>query len=264
MLKRMKRLLFLLLIAIFSSATAQVLTSPQFSEGSLKFINTVDIYSTTENFGNSNGAKTPLSSVADGNEYSNITADLSARYGMGHNWELYGGLKYSQATSISSKIQRTQSALSDLNLGINYRWIDSDFSVYPGFFISFPLVTNDLETDDVLVNEGASVIAIPFYFDYRLKIAALYAGLTPALIGDGRGARVFYTLGIKKRIGSIIFNLEYAGMDTIKDDDFTATPDIPTAVVDRVNGGSFRYFSVNPAANRIALQARMKISNMFR
>lgn len=241
-------------------ARAQVINSPQFNAGRWKVITTVDMYSSNENFGNSTGRKEPL---PDGNEYENTVGKLLTHYGLGKDWELFGGFTYSRAKSLTDQVQRTQSAFTDLHLGANYRAVEGSFSLYPGMALSVPLTTIDPATDDVLLSEGAFALSLPVYMDYKWSFLALYANLTPSFLGDERGARVFYALGAKKRVGPFILNVELNGMDTFVNDGLTETPNLRTDVVNRVNGGSFRYYSINPGVYHVAAQARFRITQMF-
>ena len=161
----MNRISIGLLFSFFTAiAQAQLLNSPQFAKNHLKLLSTIDVYSTKENFDNSRGNKVALPT---GNKYDNIVGSLVANYGLNEDWELFGGFNYSYAKSLTGNEERKGGAFTDISLGANYRWFDGKFSLYPGLSLSLPVTTIASDTDDVLINDGASILAFPFYLDYK-------------------------------------------------------------------------------------------------
>jgi hypothetical protein len=115
------------------------------------------------------------------------------------------------------------------------------------FISTFALNTFKDTTDDVISGEGAHNVYAGAKFSQSLSIIELFTTLHVQWYSDGRSTRLPWRVGSVLHWGSLKLLGSVFGFQSILDDESTDTPTDRTNVTNRVNGGSLRYYAVNPS-----------------
>lgn len=248
---------FLLLFMAPTTALAEMINSPQFIYRDWRIYNHYSYYKTSKNFDNESASV----DLSDGNEFSYHHNTTSFQYGLFRRFNLLGGVRLSSVRSLTSGFERINSGLSDVILGGDILAIAGAFSLVPSFLVNIPIAKVDPDTDQALLSDGAFELIAKLYASYRWKMTTTYTSLGISTLGDGRGGRGYYHLGVKTKLGKVRLQFEVNGSGTYASDEFTDQSSSRTDVTDRVNGGSFAFYSINPSYTRVAAKFIYKFNN---
>lgn len=173
------------------------------------------------------------------------------------------GLTGSQAESFDGSFVRKNSALTEVMLGYQYFFKAKPIKMKPEIFVIYPVKSVDETTDEVIPSEGAPIAKFGMWFQKRWLSLDNYAYLGFTHRAEGRSSLAEYTLGTKKDMDGIELGAEVSGFESVTDDEFTDIPTQRSAITDAVNGGSRKFFSVNPSLLTTKFYLNLQVSDAF-
>lgn len=211
---------------------------------------TANYFKSEINFG-SDGTQQNLTS---GNYFQNIDMTPTARWEYFEDIGFVAGLNVAASESSDPLTTRKNSIVNRVDLGADYLFWNSDIhETFVRFIYSHPLEKNSGSTDSVSTSDGATEIKPEIIMRFNLD------GLYPYVQGglnyrsEGLSTLATYGAGIELRFSEIGLGAAILGRASIKDDDYTNSIAVRDAVNNRVNGGSKKYFSVNPNSTDLEL-----------
>lgn len=238
-------LLFSLLFTANGEATTTIFneSSKEFHQNQLSFETNYRYFFSEANYTSEGGQ---YISLASGNRYQVSDIDLGMRWTTGSTWGFYTSGRLSQAESKTNGVTRTNSNLSQLMLGIDMLMIsNSKFDLIPDLSLILPMQRVEKSADEVLTAEGATQIT-PRLIG-RLKMGKLrpFASVGFAYRDEGRSMLLPYSAGAELKLSNIYFGADLSGYQTIIRDQYTNNPG-ERHIVSARNGGSLKYYSVDP------------------
>jgi hypothetical protein len=200
--------------------------------------------------------KTTANYLSSGNNYRALPYDqsfellnfnLKAKYDLSRRSSWYSNLGIASSTSFGVDAKRTNSGVTDATLGYIYMPYNDTFDLLTDFSVLAPFNKISENTDTALNNEGviqvAGILRLQKEFGWLggfTYIGGLYRQTRSALLPWGVGVEV--GAGPGWSFGGKIF-----GFQSITDDADTNTKTQRQIVNDRVNGGSLKFYAVNPS-----------------
>ncbi|MCB0384252.1 MAG: hypothetical protein KDD43_02575, partial [Bdellovibrionales bacterium] len=155
------------------------------------------------------------------------------------------------------------SALTDVMLGYQFFWMAKPFKLKPEVFVSYPVKTVEETTDEVVAGEGVPTAKFGLWVQKKWLTLDNYGYLGVNYRAEGRSSLAEYVLGTKKDLEGLEFGAEVRGYESVTDDEFTDTPTKRTAVVNKVNGGSLKFYGINPSLLSANFFVRLQMSDAF-
>lgn len=204
-------------------------------------------FSTKENFSDT-GSKQSL----NGDSYlDTITPSLSLSHDVSSRFSAYGVLDGVYARSQDRNFQRTRLSPADLKLGVDFSLLDSDFDIVPELQLTVPLNTVSETTDEIIVSESVMEARGGAYLSGHFDWLSAYAYLGYAYRSGGRSSLMPYEFQTVKDFGGLQASLGVWGYTSVSDDEYINTRARREVVTTRVNGGSYRFYSVNPSLTEV-------------
>jgi hypothetical protein len=211
-------------------------------------------FETTSNF-NDVGSKVNLISS---NKYALLDMFLETRYVFKDLWSVRAKAFISNAESKNTDFNRSNSTLNTLEAS-------GDWMVYRGFMDVIPELTMRYSLDQisntqdsVITNEGVLEIIAMLKAQNNYQWFSYYAGGGYDFRSERSSVMPWYVGGGMQWKHSF-FGLELNGFQTITDDSDKGTTNeaIRNTLIQRVDGGSYRFYSVNPS--HIQVQANLDV-----
>lgn len=211
-------------------------------------------FETTSNF-NDVGSKVNLISS---NKYALLDMFLETRYVFKDFWSVRAKAFISNAESKNTDFNRSNSTLNTLEAS-------GDWMVYRGFMDVIPELTMRYSLDQisntqdsVITNEGVLEIIAMLKAQNNYQWFSYYAGGGYNFRSERSSVMPWYVGGGMQWKHSF-FGLELNGFQTVTDDSDKGTTNeaIRNTLIQRVNGGSYRFYSVNPS--HIQVQANLDV-----
>jgi len=245
----MLTLLSVLLTTSFYAA-AEVPSTPRRGQSELR--GALSYFTSTSNFAVDGGGS---EEVQSGGEYSQRLGEFTYTYDLRADWRILGGFSAASAESSDASFSRSNSGLNEIYGGAQ-KWYEIekfDF-VARGDFV-YPLFKVEEGGDDALLGEGALRASGSALLIYPWGGLKPFAHLGFEYRDGGRSFLLPYGVGLKFRSGRFWLQGEYRGYESVVDDADTENRMDREVYLGQVNGGSFRYYSVNPSASEIAVEA---------
>ena len=211
-------------------------------------------FETTSNF-NDVGSKVNLISS---NKYALLDMFLETRYVFKDFWSVRAKAFISNAESRSTDFNRSNSTLNTLEAS-------GDWMVYRGFMDVIPELTMRYSLDQisntqdsVVTNEGVLEIIAMLKAQNNYQWFSYYAGGGYNFRNERSSVMPWY-LGGGMQWKHSFFGLELNGFQTITDDNDKGSTNeaVRNTLNQKVNGGSYRFYSVNPS--HIQVQANLDV-----
>ncbi len=245
---------FLALAANFYLAQAEVRDAPRGVDYRLDA--DLSYFSTQSNFTAGGGSTEDL---PDSGYFTELVTRFLYTQDLGKMQRLYGGFTYSMVESDDGFTTRENSGLNEILMG-GQLWLNSgSLHLVPQADLVYPLFRIDRNSDDALLGEGAMKIRggswlilpygnfIPFvYVSYEYR-------------DEGRSHNLPYSVGAKLQMDSLWLQGEFRGYERLISNEDTETRAARDAFLQRVNGGSYRYYSMNPAVGELAGSAGITV-----
>lgn len=202
-----------------------------------------NLFSTTSNF-DANGSKQDLITNAS---LQAINTELSARYLFLHSLGVYSGLRFNNIDTNNGLLSRTNSILTYYFFGADYELYRSGgLSLYADVSYAISNEEIDVAGDTAIASDGANEAKASGAVVYENGDFRTFARAGVNYRADGLSLLAIYGFGADYMISPIRIGMDFSGISTVQDDDNTATPVNRDLVTTRVNGGSRKYFAVNP------------------
>jgi hypothetical protein len=201
------------------------------------------IYRTTANFDGNKSQQSLLNS----NYYQIIDVNPQVRWAFAKDWGLRTGFNIGSAESSDIIATRKNSTFNRLDFGADYLLLDySGFQTIIDVEYSYAADKIQTNTDTVLNSHGASEfkptlltrLSMDGFYPYGyLGLNYRSEGLSMLMTYGGGGEYRFSEMGIGFALNAFM---------TIKDDDKTSSALTRDLITTRVDGGSKKFYSVNP------------------
>jgi hypothetical protein len=202
-----------------------------------------DYFTSSANY-DSNGSKQNLISGAS---LTNIETNMNIRYLFWDRLGLSTGLTFNNVDTNNGVQSRTKSALTYYNIG-------ADLEIYHTFNWSFYVdgsykIANeeiDIRGDDAVASDGASEAQLAGVAVFQNNDWRFYGKAGYDYRAEGLSSLVRYGAGGDIALGAFRIGLNFPGYTSVSDDEKTSTPIDRDLLTTRVNGGSRRYYAINP------------------
>lgn len=176
-----------------------------------------------------------------------ITTTFSATHDFTDGFSAYALLDTTYAQSQDRSFQRTRLIPTDLKLGTDFSLVDEDWGLVPEVQVNVPLTSVSETTDEIVISDGALEARAGAYLSSHFDFLSgyLYGGY--AYRGNGLSSLFPYELQLVKALGSTQISLGVWGHESLTEDQFTNQRTKREAITNRVNGGSLRFYSINPS-----------------
>lgn len=249
--------LFFAFFTVFTSvAHAQLLPPP--AEGEYQLRGEFSYFGTSANYGN------------DGSKQSLVGgAKLNTMMGLGEfifdwtpEWRFSAGFTGGQTsadrvTAPSNVIEtHTNIGVSEMWLGAQY-WLNfASFDFVPDAAFYYPLFRVDTNSGDPLLGEGAIRMRGGAWLVYQKGDFRPFGYLGYEYMDEGRAGQMPYHVGVQWAAESGWWlQGELRGFQNITNDSNTDNRSIRDAYLVRTQGGSYRYYSINPSSHEFAVMA---------
>jgi len=241
------RLLFQLFIYFVAHASLAAATnsSPPVASGHIwKFSWQTDFFSSNQNYQNN---KTEYLELANGGKLSTANSRISLQTPwLKNGLNLYAGANIDYAKSTLANVDRENSTVSEVFLGFKF-WFDTKKTkMVSNVELVASLNKINENSDDVISSEGVHHLNLGTWIFREFGIFKPFAYLGVDLLSEGRAWFYDLKFGNEFFFNPLYFNLAARLSETIKDDDEINQSANRFAPIDRVNGGSFKYYSINP------------------
>lgn len=230
------------MLSTYQTALAQDVYRP-FVAGRFDSYLNADYFSSSSNY-DSNGSKQNLISGAS---LQNISTEMDIRYLFWDKLGIYTGLLFNNVQTSNGVRDRSNSNLSyysfgaDLEVYHNYYW-----TVYVDGNYRMSNEEINVAGDDALTSDGANEGNISGVGIFQADSWRFYGKAGYGYRAEGLSQLVRYGFGGDYAFGSFRVGLNFPGYSTVQDDEKTATAIDRDLLTTRVNGGSRRYYAVNP------------------
>ncbi|MFK8138230.1 MAG: hypothetical protein AB8E15_07725 [Bdellovibrionales bacterium] len=209
-----------------------------------------DYFNTTQNFDTEGN----IDDLFTGQYFTHMRFNGDFIYRYNRYLNFIGSLEGAYGESFRGTDTRTNFNITNFAGGAEYILsLGKSSAVALGFIQNITPNAVDVNTDQVILSDG--VMDSNLYFDLYTSIQRF--GLR---VKGGYHARDDGTANLGRFLGEIqyrylpfIVGLGYEGIISATDDQFVNSPISRTTVTDRVNGGSFKFYNVNPKLSEINL-----------
>lgn len=200
-------------------------------------------FSTEANYASSGGSYADL---PNGGSYKNLHTQVGARYAFSPRIYVLGDVNLAKAESFDGHLTRTQSEITDLRVGGQYVFKMRPYKIATELILSYPMNIIDVMTDKAIASEGVFYVQPGAWLTRRWSSLEFLGYLGFKYQGDGRADLLISRAGGQFWMRRFFIGLGANGENTILKDATTDNATLRTAVTQRVNGRSLRYYAVNP------------------
>lgn len=230
------------MLSTYQTAFAEEVYKP-FAAGRFDSYLGAEYFSSSANY-DSNGTKQNL---ITGASFSNISTEMSARYLFWDKFGIYTGLLFNNVQTSNGIRDRANSALAYYSFGADLQVFHSyNWSVYIDGNYKMANEEINITGDDAIASDGANEAIISGVVIYQNEPWRMFGKVGYDYRTEGLSSLVRYGIGGDYAFGSFKLGLDLTGYSTVQDDEKTATSIDRDLVTTRVNGGSRRYYAVNP------------------
>lgn len=230
-----------------------------YKEGRWVFKAKESYFSSNENWDKDGNSST----LPNGQSLTVLSSSLSVTHDITDSISAFAILDAVYGKSVGFDFERTRFFPTDLKLG-------SDILVYSGFvdlvpelIVNIPIDTIAEDTDEVVLSEGVFDIRAGTYISQHFNFLSGYAYIGYAYRAEGRSSLIPYEVQLVKAFGDFQLNAGLWGHQSLQDDEFTDLPQRRRALTSRVNGGSLRFYSVNPSVMELGVSGGLPVSDSF-
>lgn len=228
-----------LLIFISQSAYSQVITYDNSFELS---VSGSYLYSNS----NYNGAGAVFD-LPSGNQMNDLHSTFAGRILVNPDWAFSGGLSVAYILTKGSDAQRTNSGISGYHLATDYRFHTQFAELIPSVQVFYPAEKVDEASDSAINSDGS--MRVDFLFNVQKKISStmLFGHLGYAYRDQGRSNLLPWSAGVLWNLNHFELGGRIFGFQSISDDKDTGVEYNRLTFLNKVNAGSYLYYSINPS-----------------
>jgi hypothetical protein len=218
-------------------------------------------FNTEANYDSAGGSYTSLSS---GRYYRLYEGHLGAEHWLTPDLSLLLSAGYASAESDDGLFTRTTNQATDLIGGVRYVVSREPVAVTPELIFTYPFHRVDEEADDVLTGEGTVQIFIGSWAEGWYGPLNPYGEAGFNYQDDGRASHFLYMGGVGWENAKVRLGGELYGSTVVIDDDKTDRPLERTLFTNQVNGGSWKFYAVNPSVFGARANVAVNLNDNFR
>lgn len=188
--------------------------------------------------------------------YLKINYDLSKRSA----W--FATVDIATANSVGFDAKRSNSSLATSTLGYKYMLYSEDFDAIGDFYASIPYSQVTANTDTVMNNEGVVEGTALLRLQATYDMLGIF-GYLGGTYRQTRSALMPWGAGAEARFSKFILGGKVFGYQTVLDDPESGKKSLRLQVNDRVNGGSLKFYSVNPSVIDSEVYAKIKFNRAW-
>ncbi len=242
--------LFLFAFAISNVSHAEMPESPKGLD--YRIDASATYYNTSVNWKTGGGATQDLN---NGGYFTDVIGQMTYSQDLDRERRVYGGFTYSATESYDGTITRTNAGFNELLAGGQYWYRVSGYRLVPSADLVYPLVRVNREGDDALLGEGAIKAKFGSWLLFPNGHWVPFGYLGYEYRDEGRSHALPYSVGIKWKSSPLWAQLEYRGYERLFANADSENRNSRDAFLRRVNGGSYRYYSINPSYSEFAVEA---------
>lgn len=219
---------------------------------------TASYFSSTANYSD-DGSSTDL---ANGGDFTSVMGDFIFSYDWKPDWRFYGGATAGYVETSDGNFTRSNSGLNEIVAGAQ-NWYDVgsfDLGVQGDFV--YPFFKIDENSDEAFMGEGAMRIRTGAWAIYPMGPLKPFGYLGFEYRDGGRSFLLPYSVGMKYTLGKIWVQGEFRGYESVVDDADTDNRADRDVILSNVNGGSYRFYSINPAVSEIAAEVGIRLGSI--
>ncbi len=197
------------------------------------------------NFTSSGGS---YSKLPNGNYFQQLDLNVGSRFVADKDFAFYGYVGIGNSESKSSNITRSNSALSSALLGAEYLVYSDFIQIIPEISVLVPMEAYSNSGDTVMNNEGALEVRPALTVQSDFSGSMLWYGKLGFTYRDqGRSFLLPWHAGLEFKLPSSRLGARVSGFHSIADDGDTNNKTARIAASDNVNGGSLKWYAINPS-----------------
>ncbi len=242
--------LFLAVLSLFLfqvAANAKIYGPKRYDAIGLITYASADLYYTTENFDANSKAAGLLSS----NEYMVLDIPFGLRYNVQPTWAIEAGLKATYAKSKSSDPfnggERTNSEIHEARFATDMLIETNAFDLIPEFELVIPFTKISSTTDSVMLGDGVQTMTGKLHVQTEFGQGDFFSYIGYSKRDQGRSDLLPWSIGMGWNNGGSLLGARFFGFQSITDDKDKNFRYSREYVNNKVNGGSLKYYSVNPS-----------------
>ncbi len=202
-----------------------------------------------------NYSSTGASALAPNGSLTLMQGDFTAIYDWQPDWRFAAGLNGGFVESDDGFYTRSNSGVNEVFVSAQ-KWYESGpFDIAPQGDFIFPLWRPDTGNDEALLGEGAMRLRGGAWGFWPLGTYKPFAYLGFEYRDGGRAFLLPYEAGIKFKFPVFWLQASFRGYETIVEDADTDNQVVREAYLKQVNGGSLRFYSVNPSGSEVSAEA---------
>jgi len=184
------------------------------------------------------------------------------RYDLSRRSAWYANVDVATANSTGFDAKRSNSSLASSVLGYAYMIYSDDFDAITDFNMTIPYNQISANTDTVMNSEGVMEGTALLRLQKTYDMFAIY-GYGGGTYRQSRSALIPWGAGAELRWNSITLGGKIFGYQTIMDDPDKDNKNQRLIVNDRVNGGSLKFYAVNPSLIDSEIYAKFKMGRSW-
>lgn len=200
--------------------------------------------------------------LRNGGSFTDLRTELKYTQDWDRWQRFYGGLGYNSVESSDGVTTRTNSGLSELLFGYQYWLKISGQQLVPQADVVYPIFRVNREGDDALIGEGALKVRGGGWWLFRHGPWHPFVYLGYEYRDEGRSHAIPYALGVKWESRSFWIEPQYRGYERLFANADTENRGARDTFLEKVDGGSYRYFAINSALSELALEGGYRIGRL--
>ncbi|MGE0764503.1 MAG: hypothetical protein AB7N80_14605 [Bdellovibrionales bacterium] len=225
-----------------------------------RFFSEVSYFNTTANYDIGGGSYTSLGS---GRYYRLIEGHVGLEHWVLDNVSVMAQMGYARAASYDGLFERTNSSPTELIAGARYVVPYSRFNFVPELWLAYPFNEFSDDTDEALTGEGVMKIFIGLWSELVFGTIKPFAEVGFLYQDDGRASHTLYEAGAKWTPGRWSASGKIYGTHVVLEDEHTDLRVTRDTVTTRVDGGSWKYYSVDPRTLGLKAEGGFDITESF-
>lgn len=231
----------------------------RFRKGNLGLELETQYFTTDANYSSAGNAYQALSF---NQSYEIFNVYLKTRYDLSKRSSWYASLDVANATSHGVTTTRSNSSLTGALLGFAYRPYDEALDMITDFNVVVPFQKINENTDSVINSEGVIEATGLLRLQKEFSKASVF-GYIGGTFRQGRSALLPWGAGLEAAYPAWGWGGKVFGYQSITDDPDTDNKIQRTLVTDRVDGGSLKFYAVNPAVIDSEAYLKFKFKNTW-
>lgn len=237
-----RSLAFLLtLFCICNTATAAQRPLNPWRKGAFQFSAETTYFTSSANY----LERGEYEDLPNGGAFASVDAQFAGRYHFSRSISFFSGATLTRVSAESGSLTRTNSNLTQVFFGTDIVLTRKPLFLVAEIDASLSLDPIDPATDQALTSDGVHSLNAKLIASKKLWGLETFGSLGTRYRDEGLATLLTWTAGVQKPYGKFDFGFGFGGTESLISDELTESE--RAAVTSRVNAGSLRYYSHNPA-----------------